>query len=88
MSHFVSHFRLTILFTLPILVGLIFSHYVYPVKGALLKNPNDAILYSVATLTAGVFVTNSAQANINFFNENIIGFLAMCLRHFFAFAQQ
>ncbi|MCL9647446.1 MULTISPECIES: hypothetical protein [Pantoea] len=84
-SDFVGHFRLAILFTLPILMGLIFSHYVYPVKGALLKNLNDAILYSVATLTAGVLVANSAQADINFFNEYMISFFGYVSSSLFCF---
>jgi len=82
---FVEHFRLAILFTLPILMGLIFAHYVYPTKGALLKNINDAILYSVATLSAGVIVANSAHANINFFNEYMISFCGYISSSLFCF---
>lgn len=84
-SDFVGYYRLAILPTLPVLMGLIFSHYVYPIKGALLKNLNDAILYSVATLAAGFLVANSAQANINFFNDYMISFFGYLSSSLFCF---
>ncbi|HFU6593135.1 TPA: hypothetical protein ACQJYA_004691 [Klebsiella variicola] len=73
-SDFISYFRLSILFTLPIVMGLMFAHYVYPTKGALLKNLNDSFLYAVAALSAGVLVVNSAKADIHFFEEYMVSF--------------
>ncbi|EKN4694852.1 hypothetical protein ABF228_001383 [Yersinia ruckeri] len=73
-TYFVAYFRLPILFLLPMIMGLMVAHYVYPTKGVLLKNLNDSLLYAVASLSAGVLVLNSAKADINFFQQYMVGF--------------
>lgn len=77
-------YYIQILFLLPIILGCMLTIYTYKDYKDELKYSSDCVLYGLAAITSAYLVTNTGNAEINFFENYMRDYKGFLATNFFA----